>query len=99
MLDGNIMKTLFLALLTATGLLAQQASLSGLVTDPTGAAVPNARIALRNVDTGIEQTASTNPEGYYNFPLVPPGRYSLTAESTGFKSVVSTGIRLDVEQK
>jgi hypothetical protein len=93
------MKLLPAFLLAAAGLYAQQASLSGLVTDPDGAAVPRVQVTLRNVETGIEQTAPTNPEGYYTFPLVPPGSYALTTSAAGFKSVAQRGILLDVEQK
>ena len=90
---------IFALFLLASALLAQQASLTGLVTDPTGAAIPAARVTLLNVDTAIQTTAGTSPDGYYAFPLVPPGNYRVTAEAAGFKSIVRSGIRLAVEQK
>jgi hypothetical protein len=93
------MRALCLALIAASCLVAQQASLTGLVTDPSGTAIPNANVSLRNIETGIEATSHTGPEGYYSFPTVPPGKYTLTAANTGFKSVVRAGIRLDVDQK
>src|SRR5215469_1625969 len=93
------MKAFCLALIAAACLFGQQASLTGLVTDPSGTAIPNANVSLRNIETGIEATSRTGPEGYYSFPTVPPGKYTLTAANTGFKSVVRAGIRLDVDQK
>ena len=59
-------------------------SLRGTVTDPAGAVVPGARVELKNNATGSHATATTDSNGAYEFPQIPPGRYTLTATMTGF---------------
>jgi outer membrane receptor protein involved in Fe transport len=67
--------------------------LQGTVTDTTGASLPGATVTLRNIDTGLSQTATTNESGGYRFaPLDPKGRWSLTAELTGFRSQRQEGL-------
>jgi hypothetical protein len=61
--------------------------ISGVVTDPTGAVIPNASVALKNVDTGSTQSATTNSQGSYRFALLSPGNYSVSASATGFQPV------------
>jgi hypothetical protein len=60
----------------------------GQVTDPTGATVPNAAINLRNVDTGAVLKTQTDANGDYAFPVVPVGKYSLSAAGSGFKTTL-----------
>jgi hypothetical protein len=62
-------------------------SLSGRVTDPSGAVIPGASIVVRNLATGLEQTAETNRAGLYQLPVVMPGNYSITASLKGFRDV------------
>jgi hypothetical protein len=62
-------------------------SLSGRVTDQSGAVVPGAALVVRNLATGIEQSATTNHGGLYRFPVVMPGAYSVTASVEGFRDV------------
>jgi len=57
----------------------------GTVTDPSGAAVPNATVTLKNNDTGAEQTTTTNSTGAYRFHLLNPGNYTVTAAAQGFQ--------------
>ncbi|MGH9323328.1 MAG: TonB-dependent receptor [Vicinamibacteria bacterium] len=67
--------------------------LSGTVTDTTGALLPGATVTIRNMDTGLTQTATTDEQGGYRFaPLDPKGRWSLTAELQGFKSERQEGL-------
>src|SRR5215471_6205243 len=75
------------------------ASLTGTVTDPTGAAVPEASVSTTDTATGIVSKAVSDPTGAYNFPSLHPSTYSLTVEKTGFKSTVLSGITLQVDQK
>jgi hypothetical protein len=56
----------------------------GVVTDPTGAVVPNATVLLENLSTGVKQTVSTDGSGNYRFNSVAPGRYKISAHATGF---------------
>ncbi len=79
-------------LLTASLLLTAQnvvltGSLSGRVTDPSGAVIPGASIVVRSLATGLEQTSETNHAGLYQFPVVMPGNYSITATLKGFRDV------------
>ena len=62
-------------------------SLGGRVTDPSGAVIAAASVVLRNLETGVEQSAETNHSGLYRFPVVMPGSYSLTASLKGFRNV------------
>ena len=61
---------------------------AGVVKDPSGAVVPNATITLKSSDTGEVRTLVTGPSGEYRFPLLKPGRYSVSAQATGLKSNV-----------
>jgi hypothetical protein len=58
--------------------------IAGIVTDPSGAAVPNASVALKSLSNGSTQTATTNAQGYYRFALLAPGQYSVTVSAPGF---------------
>jgi hypothetical protein len=62
-------------------------SLSGRVTDQTGAVVPGASVAVRNLGTGVSQSAEANRAGLYRFPALMPGSYSITASLKGFRDV------------
>lgn len=62
-------------------------ALSGRVTDQSGAVVPGAAVAVRNLATGVEQAAETNHAGLYRFPAVMPGSYAITANLKGFRKV------------
>jgi hypothetical protein len=73
----------------------QSASLTGVVTDSSGAAVPRAALRLVNTETGEAYQAGSNDSGNYDFPLLKPGRYNLTAELAGFKQVQQTGVILE----
>ena len=62
-------------------------SLSGRITDKSGAVVPGASVVLQNLATGVKQSAETSRTGLYDFPSVVPGTYSVTANSAGFRGV------------
>lgn len=83
---------IMLALLfAATGMFAQvnTASLTGLVADPTGATVADAKVTVVNVATNLQQTAVTTSAGYYTFASLPIGDYKVSVEKQGFSTVVS----------
>jgi hypothetical protein len=67
----------------------------GVVKDPTGSTVPNAKVAAANEGTGVERQATTNTEGYFTLTNLPPGYYTLTVEATGFKKFVKRSNKLD----
>jgi hypothetical protein len=74
------------------------ASISGTVTDPSGAIVPGCTVTATNVDTGASTTQSTNAQGFYSFPSLALGKYSIKVQQTGFKVYTETGVVLDVNQ-
>ncbi|MGH9672886.1 MAG: carboxypeptidase-like regulatory domain-containing protein, partial [Bryobacteraceae bacterium] len=55
--------------------LAQTGEITGRITDPTGAIVPSADVAVTNVDTGVSRQVKSNESGYYSAPLLPTGNY------------------------
>jgi hypothetical protein len=75
------------------------ASLSGMVTDPSGAAIPGASVTATNVATGVATKTTTASSGNYIFTSLVPATYSVRFEKTGFKATVMTGITLLVDQK
>ena len=87
-------------LLSSSGLQAQftTASLSGTVTDPSGAAVPEAKVSVQNTETGFQLSTVTNDTGLYVFPRLPIGSYTLRAEKSGFSTYMQQGITLAVNQ-
>src|SRR5690348_13276126 len=64
----------------------QNGQFAGTVLDQSGAAVPNAKITVKNQATGLTQTVTSNQTGSYVVREVPPGLYSLTAQAQGFKT-------------
>jgi hypothetical protein len=58
--------------------------IAGQVSDPTGAAIPNATVTITNLETGLKRTAKTDDAGQFNFPQLKPGAYSVRAEADGF---------------
>ena len=72
------------------------ASISGTVTDASGAAVAGAMVTATNVDTGITATQNTNGQGYYSFQSLPLGKYTIEVQQKGFKAYQKTGVVLDV---
>ncbi len=75
------------------------ATLTGKVTDPSGAAIPGATVTATDVATGQSSKNVTDPTGGYNFVSLVPAAYSVTVEKEGFKTSVQTGITLQVDQK
>ena len=78
---------LVFAALSTPALVAQTetGSVSGLVTDPTGALVPNATISITKTDTNTVRTASSDTGGQFRFPSIPAGIYQLNAQIPGFQ--------------
>jgi hypothetical protein len=76
-----------LSLLSGAKLLAQgYGSVSGTVTDPSGAAIANATITATQVDTGRETTVTSNQSGTFVFTTLPPANYSFKISATGFQT-------------
>jgi len=75
---------------------AQEATIVGTVTDPSGAAVPNVHLTVTNTDTGISRQVTTNGDGQYVAPDLNIGHYRVRAEATGFNTREEKGIVLQV---
>jgi hypothetical protein len=78
---------------------AQEATIVGTVTDPSGSVVPNVSVTILNVKTGVTRTLSTNDDGQYVAPGLPIGTYNLKATASGFKVEESAGIVLNVNDR
>ncbi len=72
------------------------ATLSGTVTDSSGAVVPGVTVTVTNTATGLKQTATGNRGGLFTIPLLPPGDYTLSAQHPGFAPVEMRNIILQV---
>ena len=86
--------TLFFVLACLLGAQEFRSTLTGRVTDATGATVAGAQIAAIETNTNTRYDTVTNSDGLYTFPLLLPGSYRLTAESKGFKKFSQTGIQI-----
>ena len=75
------------------------ATVSGVVTDPTGAVVPNSSVVVVGVATGVERTAKSDSAGIYILPSLLPGDYRLTVSAPGFGTSTISHLQLDVDQK
>lgn len=73
-------------------------SIVGTVRDTTGAVVPNLPVVVTNQATGVKATKNTNETGAYSFTTLFPGKYSIHAEKSGFRSVDVNNIQLEVNQ-
>ena len=86
------LKSKLLLSLAVLGLLAANlwsqgifATLTGVVSDPAGAVVSNAKVVLRNAESGDERNTVTDSQGYYTFASVPVGTYDLSVEAPAFR--------------
>jgi hypothetical protein len=71
-------------------------SLTGVVSDSRGAIVAGATVTLRNNETGIDRVTTSNDQGEFLFPQVPPGEYSVIVESRSFKTALAPNIVVEV---
>jgi len=70
-------------------------AITGIVTDPSGAAVPNASVTLTNVGTNRAQQSTTSASGSYNFAFVLPGFYKVEVAASGFQTTDRTGVSIN----
>src|ERR1044072_5642658 len=75
------------------------ATLSGVVTDQTGAVIPGAGIAVISIAQGFQRTSATNDEGIFVVPLLPPGNYNVKAEHEGFNPPEFRDVILNVNDQ
>ncbi|HET9742005.1 MAG TPA: carboxypeptidase regulatory-like domain-containing protein, partial [Terriglobales bacterium] len=97
-LSALVLSLLFSFLFATSALYAQKTSgsITGTVTDPTGAAIAGAAVTVTNTGTGAVHSAVTDGQGNYTFPDLPPGTYRVTVKNTGFKTYNQQNVILDV---
>ncbi len=89
----------FLLLLTCSALTwSQTTSLTGVVTDPTGASVPGAKVTITHEATRVSRSTTAASDGGYIFPQLAPGNYKLEATAQGFKTYVAERLAVPVGQ-
>lgn len=90
---------LIMSLLYVAPAIAQSpnATINGIVLDPSGAAIAGAQIVVVNDATGVQYTAKTNGEGIYVVPNIPPGPYRIQVSNSGFKTIIKPDIVIHVQ--
>ncbi|HET6206355.1 MAG TPA: carboxypeptidase-like regulatory domain-containing protein, partial [Terracidiphilus sp.] len=73
-------------------------ALTGTLTDPSGASVPNAAVTLTNLDTNQTRTTTTSTDGNYKFSLLPPGPYRVRFSAMGFKTAEVSSVTINVTE-
>ncbi|MDX2149099.1 MAG: carboxypeptidase regulatory-like domain-containing protein [Bryobacteraceae bacterium] len=87
--------TLLLVLVVSAFAQSDNSNISGLVKDPSGAAVANAKVTVKNEGTNFERTTTTNESGFYTVTNIAPGYYTVTVELAGFKTFTKTRNKLE----
>jgi hypothetical protein len=87
-----LLTAIFAAFLTINAVAQSLVSgdITGVVSDPSGAVIPNATVTLKNNGTGQTQNGTTNSSGVYRFSLLTPGQYTVTVNATGFQNAERT---------
>jgi hypothetical protein len=88
----------FAALVVTFPLSAQTGSIAGTVRDPTGGVIPAAQVTAVESGTGLTRQVTTDLAGYYHFPLLPVGTYTVTAAAPGFRRFSRSGFTISVQQ-
>src|SRR5204862_2380279 len=96
---ASVSIALFILVVSASLFAQDTASITGTVTDPSGAAVKGAQVRVSSPDRGIDRTVPTNDSGDYLVAGLPPGPVNMTITATGFKKYDATGVILRVGQK
>ena len=78
----------------STGAFAQTGTISGSVSDVSGAVIPGVEVTVLHVGTNLSRTVLTNERGGYVVPVLPIGDYNVTAVLPGFQTIVRAGIQL-----
>src|SRR5215471_10151210 len=93
---AKLFTTLALFVFLTTSLWGQGifATLTGIVTDPSGSVVPDAKVTLKESASGSSRETVTNGEGYYTFASVPVGSYVLSVDAKGFKTYKADQVTL-----
>jgi hypothetical protein len=97
---SSTMRVMFLASLACSALWAQsyQGGLRGVVQDPGGAIIADAKVALVNQATNVSRATLSNPQGEYSFTTVDPSTYTLVVEAPGFKKFEHKGVVIGTQE-
>ena len=87
-----------ISIASAPSAFAQNAQITGTVKDSSGAIIPGATVTARNLDTGLARTGVTDAAGEFRLPSLPPGRYSVSTELSGFSTETRPDIVLIIDQ-
>src|SRR5882762_8122626 len=90
--------TILLSLCAVSAYPQFKASLQGTVLDPKGGVVSGAKVTVTNQDTGTTRDTVASAEGFYRISELPPGKYTVTVEVTGFKQVTSKNVEVKAEE-
>src|SRR5262245_65784132 len=74
----------------------EQGTITGAVTDQTGAVIPGAQVTVTNVQTRANRTTQTNQDGHYSVPYLPPGQYEVVVERQGFNKARVVEVKVAV---
>jgi hypothetical protein len=74
-------------------------TITGTVTDPQGAIIPGATVAVKNLETNVVNNVTANDEGSYTVPFLLPGKYSISVTSAGFKTSVRENVTVNVDDR
>lgn len=86
----------FITILPRTALAQASASITGTITDPSGAVVPNAKVTITDEATGVSNNTVSSSAGTYTFKGLLPGKYTVTVEAPGFRKEVKNGVTIEV---
>lgn len=89
--------SLVLSTASVAGAQSTNATLSGVVVDPSGKVIQDADIEILNEATGVHYSSRTNESGIYTVTILPPGQYRVQVSKIGFKTLIKPGIVLNVE--
>ena len=100
MLGPGPIFVLFLAIVGTANLAGQnfRASIIGQVADPTGGAVPGAKVKITNLETAEALETKSDESGYYSFAFLMPGRFDVTAYAIGFRTLELSGVTLETDE-
>lgn len=94
MMTRGVLTVIFVSAFCCFG--QDRGTITGSVIDPSGAAIADARITVRNPATNLAQEVTTNQEGSYTVPYLPAGVYTVQAERPGFQTAQTPDVRVSV---
>src|SRR5213596_3960215 len=98
-MHSRLLRVLSAVLLSTLPVIAQtQASMSGVIHDPSSAVIPGVTVTVTNPATNFVRAAISNEAGVYNFPVLQPGIYNIKVELPGFRTIEQNNVELQIQQ-